>query len=211
MGQRPQGSRTPYGVVGNIDRRTARQFGRSSPRRWTQAEITALLGALGADATIESIAVRTGHTVKAVRAKIARLAYQTDEIHGFAVFTVDELAELIHVTPRQIRRWKEKGWLQTKNRKITEDCLERFVREHADLVPFGSLPREDQVYLTDLGYPCPERKRFRQSVREILDGIGRQRKPRRAARRNEQADLSTCGGLDSKDDDKPQGADEQFA
>src|SRR4051794_29854386 len=87
-------------------------------KRWTETEITTLLGALGADATIESIAARTGHTVKAVRAKIARLDYQADEIHGFAVFTVDELAERIHSTPRQIRRWKEKGWLHTKDAKL---------------------------------------------------------------------------------------------
>ena len=142
------------------------------------------IGRPGADATIESIAGRTGHTVKAVRAKIARLDYRMDEIHGYAVFTVDELAELIHATPRQIRRWKEKGWLEAKNRRITEGCLERFLREHADLVPFGSLRREDQIYLTDLGYPSDELKKFRQSVREVLDGIGRQRKPRRPARGN---------------------------
>jgi hypothetical protein len=151
----------------------------STSRRWTDAETTALLGALGADATIKSIAARTGHTVKSVRAKLARLEYQVNEIHGFAEFTVDELAEQIHVTPRQIRRWKEKGWLQTKNRRITEPCLELFLQEHADQVPFASLSREEQLYLVELGYPCPERKIFRQNVREILDGIGRQRKPRR--------------------------------
>ena len=63
--------------------------------RWTDAQTAALLGALGADATIESIALRTGHSVKAVRAKIARLNYQLHEIHGFAVFTVAELSELL--------------------------------------------------------------------------------------------------------------------
>ena len=138
-----------------------------SPRetkRWTQAEITALLGALGADASIETIAVRTGHSVKAVRAKIARLDYQVEEIHGFAVFTVDQLAHRIRVTPRQIRRWKEKRWLETKNRRITEEALERFLREHPGLIPFDTLPREDQVYLIDLGYPCVEQKKFRKSA-----------------------------------------------
>jgi hypothetical protein len=61
-------------------------------KRWTESQTnTRLLGALGADATIESIAVRTGHSVKSVRAKIARLDYRIDEIHGFG-FTAKRLA-----------------------------------------------------------------------------------------------------------------------
>ncbi|MFN7998440.1 MAG: hypothetical protein U0Q18_32765 [Bryobacteraceae bacterium] len=173
-------------------------------KRWTEAETTALLGALGADATIKTIAARTGHTVKSVRAKLARLEYQVNEIYGFAEFTVDELAGRFHVTPRQIRRWKEKGWLQTRNRRITEPCFESFLLEHADQIPFTSLPREEQIYLIELGYPCPEGKVFRQNVREILDGIGRQRKPRRPApqlRINE----TTTGdnGLDHDGSDNP--------
>jgi hypothetical protein len=151
--------------------------------RWTEAQTAALLGALGADATIESIALRTGHTVSAVRAKIARLDYQFHEIHGFAVFTVAELADLLRVTARQIRRWREHGWLETENRRITEKCLGQFFRAHADTVPFDELPREDQVYLLDLGYPRPEGAAFKKNVREILDGIGRQRKPRRPGRK----------------------------
>jgi hypothetical protein len=155
--------------------------------RWTETQTAALLGALGADATIESIALRTGHTVNAVRAKIARLDYQLHEIHGFAVFTVAELADLLHVTSRQIRRWKERGWLETKNRRITEKCLGQFLRAHADTVPFDELRREDQIYLLDLGFPRKEGLTFKKNVREILDGIGRQRKPRRQARRTEVA------------------------
>ena len=150
---------------------------------WTEAQTAALLGALGADATIESIALRTGHTVKAVRAKITRLDYQVNEVHGFAVFTVAELSELLDVTERQIRRWKERGWLETKGRRITEKCLGHFLREHSDRVPFDALRREDQIYLLDLGYPRPEGAAFKKNVREILDGIGRQRKPRRPARK----------------------------
>jgi len=172
---------------------TARkQSTNAKPRKWTQTELTALLGALGADASIETIAVRTGHSVKAVRAKIARLDYRVEEIHGFAVFTVDQISQRIRVTPRQIRRWKEKGWLATKNRRITEEALERFLREHPDRIPFDALAREDQIYLIDLGYPCSEQKKFRQSVREILDGIGRQRNPRR---RNSQ-NRSDYSGMD---------------
>ena len=151
---------------------------------WTAAQTTALLGALGADATIESIAIRTGHSVKSVRAKIARLDYDIHEIHGFAVFTVNSLADLLQVTPRQVRRWKELGWLETKQRRITEDGVGKFLRAHPDRIPFERLPKEDQVFLTDLGYPNAEAKDFKKNVREILDGIGRQRKPRRQSRKD---------------------------
>ena len=153
-------------------------------KRWTEAQTTALLGALGADATIESIAARTAHSVKSVRAKIARLDYAVHEVHGFAVFTVNSLAALLRVTPRQIRRWKERGWLETKARRITEECLGQFLRAHPDRIPFDSLRREDQVFLVDLGFPCQEAATFKKNVREILDGIGRQRKPRRPLRRD---------------------------
>jgi hypothetical protein len=155
-----------------------REPGARLSKRWTEAQTAALLGALRADAAIESIALRTRHSVKAVRAKIARLSYDLSEIHGFAVFTVSELAELLHVTPRQIRRWKERGWLETKGR-ITEKCLGRFLQEHSDRVPFDSLGREDQIYLLDLGFPRREAVLFKKNVREILDGIGRQQKPKR--------------------------------
>ena len=159
-------------------------------KRWTEAQTAALLGALGADATIESIALRTRHSVKAVRAKIARLDYDLSEIHGFAVFTVPELSELLQVSPRQVRRWKECGWLETKGRRITEKCLRLFLRDHADRIQFDALRREDQIYLLDIGFPRPEAAVFKKNVREILDGIGRQRKPRRPARKSNEPDAT---------------------
>jgi hypothetical protein len=151
-------------------------------KRWTEAQITALLGALGADATIESIAARTGHSVKAVHAKLGRLNYSAHEVPGIAIFTVDQISELLKVTPRQIRRWKEKGRLQSKDRRITERDLAKFLREHPDGITYEKLSREAQIYLVDLGYPCAESVKFRRNVREILDGFGRQRKPRRKVR-----------------------------
>jgi hypothetical protein len=170
-------------------------------KRWSASETAVLLGALGADATLNSIASRTGHTVKSVRAKLVRLDYQVNEIHGFAEYTVEELAERIQVTPRQIRRWKEKGWLQTKDRKITDPCLEEFLREHADQIPFATLPRTEQVHLIDLGYPCAEGKAFRQNVRGILEGLGRDRKPPRPVRRERDTEMATGDSRPNPDGD----------
>jgi hypothetical protein len=71
--------------------------------------------------------------------------------------------------------------METKDRRITEECLGQFLRAHPDQIQFDSLPREDQIFLVDLGFPCREAATFKKNVREILDGIGRQRKPRRLA------------------------------
>ena len=171
------------------------------PKTWTASQTTALLGALGGDASIESIAARTGHSVKSVRAKIARLEHTVDEIRGFKVFTSDDLATRLHVTPRQIRRWKERGWLETKDHRISEECLRRFLRAHPDRIPFDSLPREDQVFLVDLGFPSPEAAAFKKNVREILDGLGRQRQPRRPVRRDDATDMDVSPGEEDVDDD----------
>jgi len=180
-------------------------------KRWTEAQTAALLGALGADATIESIALRTRHTVNAVRAKIARLDYDLSEIHGYAVFTVSELAELLQVPPRQVRRWKECGWLETKGRRVTEECLGRFLRDHADRIPFDALRREDQIYLLDLGFPRPEGVIFKKNVREILDGIGRQRKPRRPGRHANDTNASEPRDDGVADDSYSRAMDDQAA
>ena len=168
---------------------------------WTASQTNTLLGALGADATIESIAVRTGHSVKAVRAKIARLGYGIEEIHGFTVFTVNSLAALLRVTPRQIRRWKERGWLETKDHRITEECLRQFLRGHPNQIPFDCLQPEDKVFLIDLGFPSGKAATFKKNVREILDGIGRQRKPRRPGRRGNVTTMDLGQGDEGTDGD----------
>ena len=168
---------------------------------WTECQTKTLLGALGADANIKSIAIRTGHSVKSVRAKIARLDYTVDEIPGVTVYTADALAELLHVTPRQIRRWRQRGWLGTKDRRITGQCVKEFLREHPDRIAYDSLPREAQIVLIDLGYPSKDAEDFKKSVREILDGIGRQRKPRRPVHKDETPATVAGGEEEDADDD----------
>jgi hypothetical protein len=139
--------------------------------------------------------------VKSVRAKLARLDYGVHEIHGSAVFTVNTLAALLLVTPRKIRKWKELGWLETEGRRVTEKSLGRFLRAHPDRIPFDSLGRTDQVFLVDIGFPCQERATFKKNVREILDGIGKQRKPRRPVRRPDTSEMNEGGGDEDADRD----------
>jgi len=169
---------------------------------WTECETKLLLGALGADASIKSIAIRTGHSIKSVRAKFARLDYRVDEIPGSTVYTADALAELLHVTPRQIRRWRQQGWLGKTDRRITGQNVKEFLRAHPDRIAYDSLPRESQIVLIDLGYPSRDAEDFKKSVREILDGIGRQRKPRRPVNKVAKPNDEASSQEDDSDDDQ---------
>ena len=142
---------------------------------WTPAEIRALLGALGGDLTDESIEQRTHHTIKAARAKLARLNYSSHELRGIA-FTTDELATMLQVTPRQIRRWKEKGWLKTTRRRTSDQDLSAFLKEHHECIPFRTLSREVQIFLISHGYPTAEAAAFQSRVKSILDDVAGRKK-----------------------------------
>jgi hypothetical protein len=185
------------GILGQKRRKPVRR----REKRWTESQTAVLLGALGADASIETIAARTDHSVKSVRAKLARLDYEAHEIHGSTVFTVNTLAAMLRVTPRRIRRWKERGWLETRDRRITERCVAGFLRAHPEQIAFDNLGRADQVFLVDLGFPCEERAAFKRNVREILDGIGKQRKPRRPVRTADTSEVNGGSGEEDADSD----------
>lgn len=141
---------------------------------WTEVQVKALIGSLGEDVSLETIAKRTGHSVQAVRAKMVRLGYSAADIPGL---TTTELATLLLITPRQIARWKEKRWLETKNRRITEESVRCFLRAHSDRFDFDNLPYEAKIYLVDLGYSSESMASFRKTATEILSGLGRDRKP----------------------------------
>ena len=59
----------------------------------------------------------------------------------------------------------------------------------------------DQVCLIDLGYPSQDAAEFKKNVREILDGIGRQRKPRRPVRKDDSAPTDARHDEEDTDDD----------
>jgi len=82
---------------------------------------------------------------------------------------------------------------------MTGQCVKEFLRAHPDRIAFDTLPRADQVCLIDLGYPSPDAADFKKNVREILDGIGRQRKPRRPVRKDDR--VPTDASRDEEDTD----------
>jgi hypothetical protein len=144
-------------------------------KRWEPSETAALVAALGGDLLDESVEDRTHHTIKAARAKLARLGHKASELRGVA-FTVDELAAMLHVTSRQVRRWKENGWLNTTRRRISDQDLRAFLKKHHDRVPYQLLPRDVQVFLISLGYPAKDAAEFRATVKSILEDVGGRKK-----------------------------------
>ena len=146
-----------------------------SAKTWTLSEVKALLGTVGGNLLDESIEDRTDHTIKAAQAKLVRLGYVASEFRDVA-FNVDEMAAMLHVTVRQVRRWKENGWLTTTRRRITEKDLALFLKDHHQRIPFHLLSRDVQIFLMDLGYPAAETAQFRANVKSILDDVAGRKK-----------------------------------
>lgn len=142
---------------------------------WTPGQITALLACVGGDLSDESVEARTHHTIKAVRAKLARMNYTAHELRNGA-FTVDDLAGKLNVTNRQVRRWKENGWLKTTRRRISEKDLAAFLKGHPKLIPYDTLQRETQVFLLSLGFPGKEAIDFQKNVKAVLESLGSRKK-----------------------------------
>jgi hypothetical protein len=154
---------------------------------WTPSEITALLGTLGGDLINETIVKRTHHSIEACYAKLRRLGQTVHELRSVA-FTVDELAEMFQVSPRRVRTWKEKGWLKTTRRRVTDTGLTAFLKEHPGLIAFDGLPSYVRTFLLDLGYPAKEASSFHANVKSILESVsGRKRR----------SDAQTSGTSDS--------------
>ena len=186
MRRRP-GKRAPHpdGVRKAIERRLAelglptgqeRKRPETANREpWTTRQVTALLACLGGDLHPDSVEARTHHTIKAARAKLARMEYKADELRNGA-YTVDELASILNASNRQIRRWKERGRLNTTRRRISENDLSEFLKRHHQLVPYKTLPREAQVYLLSLGYPAKDASDFQKNVKAVLESLGDRKK-----------------------------------
>jgi len=162
---------------------------------WTPTEITALLGTLGGNLINETIVKRTHHSIEACYAKLRRLGHTAHELRSLA-FTVDELAEMFRVSPRRVRTWKEKGWLRTTRRRVTETELTAFLKEHHGLIAFAVLPSYVRKFLIDLGYPAKEAASFHANVKSILESVaGRKRRSDAQTSRTNDSARSEAGAL----------------
>jgi hypothetical protein len=127
---------------------------RESPaRRWDQ-KLDEMLREL-ADCTLETIARRLQRSPKAILARIRRLGFDATFFGGQKS---KDLVRYLNVSERQIKSWVRLGWLRRKNRRITDDSLAQFCREHSELIPFESLTVEAQNWVRSIGYPKADHK-----------------------------------------------------
>ncbi len=123
---------------------------RSTPRPWDRAEEATLLDMVGTQ-SIPTVARCLRRTPKAVRSKLQRMGAPLEDLAGFKG---KDLVNWLNVTPKQVRRWREKGYLRSAAGRITEESLEAFCRDHPEKIPYNELGGHVQLWLRDLGYPA---------------------------------------------------------
>jgi hypothetical protein len=120
----------------------------ASGRPWTREEEDELRE-LASTQTIPTIARQLGRTETSVRLKLRSLRF---EYYDLAGFKVKDLAALLGVTVRQVRRWREKRYLDGVNGRITSESFAKFCKNHAEKIPYGELDENVQLWLWGYGY-----------------------------------------------------------
>ncbi len=136
---------------------------RSTPRLWDPAEEATLRDMVGTQ-SIPTVARYLRRTPKAVRSKLQRMGAPLEDLAGFKG---KDLVNWLNVTPKQVRRWREKGYLRSAAGRITEESLEAFCRDHPEKIPYDELGGHVQLWLRDLGYPAVDGL----SPRELADKL----------------------------------------
>lgn len=122
-------------------------------QRWDQSLDEALREM--ADCALDTIARRLGRSPKAILARVRRLGFDATFFGGQKS---KDLMRYLNVSEGQIKSWIRLGWLRRRKRRITDDSLAQFCREHSELIPFESLSVEAQNWIRSLGYPGAGRK-----------------------------------------------------
>ena len=126
----------------------------SRGRLWTRSEEEALIEAASAQ-TVSEIARNLGRSEASVRLKLKSLGYSQSDLAGFKV---KDLAAMLDVSIRRVRRWRQKGYLTGRSGRITEESFIKFCRAHAEKIPYAQLGWDAKVWLRSFGYrpPAPE-------------------------------------------------------
>jgi hypothetical protein len=138
-------------------------------RPWTRPEEESLVDAASTQ-TILEIAAALGRSEASVRLKLKSLGYNLSDLSGFKV---KDLAALLGVTIRQVRRWRQKGYLRGLNGRITEESFSKFCRAHADKIPYSALAWDAKVWLRGFGYRPPETTPDRPSMVIVQRATGK--------------------------------------
>ena len=123
---------------------------RSSASRWSDLDVNHLLWAIDSNASLGLIAGRLGRTVTAVRKKRWDLGYKAESLGGYKV---KDVAEMFSVPPARVQYWVAEDLLLTKAGRIPERSLSKFLADEPERIPFETLSRDMQAWLTEMGYP----------------------------------------------------------
>jgi len=142
---------SPGGAI-EVERVPPTNGRRSTPRPWGRTEEASLMDMVSTQ-SIPTVARCLRRTPKAVRSKLQRMGTRLEDVAGFKG---KDLVNWLNVTPKQVRRWREKGYLRSVAGRITEESLEAFCRDHPEKIPYQGLSEHVQLWLRDLGYPAVE-------------------------------------------------------
>lgn len=124
-------------------------------RPWTSEEEDELRE-IASTQTIPTIAKGLGRSEMSVRLKLKSLQFEYQDLAGFKT---KDLADMLSVTIRQVRRWRRKRYLAGINGRITEESFAKFCKNHADKIPYRALKASVQLWLRSYGYK-PEKIRL---------------------------------------------------
>jgi DNA-binding transcriptional MerR regulator len=68
---------------------------------------------------------------------------------------VGELASMLHVSPKTVRRWISLAWLQVTHNRIPRESVARLHSQHPELIRFEVLSAEIREMLAGLPTPTP--------------------------------------------------------
>lgn len=117
-------------------------------RPWTREEEDELRE-LASTQTIPTIAKQLRRTETSIRLKLRGLRFEYQDLAGFKV---KDLAALLSVTVRQVRRWREKRYLDGINGRITSESFAKFCKNHVGKIPYLQLDKNVQLWLWGFGY-----------------------------------------------------------
>jgi hypothetical protein len=66
-------------------------------------------------------------------------------------FRLTELADILRVSPKKVRRWIAMNWLQERQKRIPIESLAKLCRQHSEVIPVDRLSPDAGALLANLG------------------------------------------------------------
>ena len=66
-------------------------------------------------------------------------------------YTRQDIAQIFHVSPRKVRKWIRLGWITPCGGRIKDRGLNRFLKEHPEVIDFSRIDKEYRLWFLDVG------------------------------------------------------------